>query len=48
MFLQIKIKVELDKSVAVEKMTLDEAKALIDAKTPKKKAVKKKATTKKK
>lgn len=43
-----KIKVELDKSVAVEKMTLDEAKALIDAKTPKKKAVKKKATTKKK
>ncbi|CAH8282641.1 DNA topoisomerase-1 [Mariniflexile fucanivorans] len=42
-----KIKVELDKSVDVSKMTLEEAKALIEAKSPKKKAVKKKAVKKK-
>jgi DNA topoisomerase-1 len=43
-----KIKVELDKSVDVSKMTLEEAKALIEAKAPKKKTVKKKTATKKK
>ncbi|MGK0254521.1 MAG: DNA topoisomerase-1, partial [Mariniflexile sp.] len=44
-----KIKVELDKSMDVSKMTLEEAKALIEAKSPKKKApVKKKAAVKKK
>ena len=44
-----KIKVELPKTVDVSDMTLDEAKALIEAKTPKKKkAAKKKTTTKKK
>lgn len=44
-----KIKVELPKTVDVSDMTLDEAKALIEAKTPKKKkATKKKATAKKK
>jgi DNA topoisomerase-1 len=42
-----KIKVELDKSIDVSKMTLDEAKALIEAKSPKKKAVKKKVVKKK-
>ncbi|MCR8668900.1 type I DNA topoisomerase [Aestuariibaculum sp. M13] len=41
-----KIKVELDKTVDAAKMTLEEAKALIEAKTPKKKTAKK-ATTKK-
>ncbi len=43
-----KIKVELAKTIDVSDMTLDEAKALIEAKTPKKKARKKKTTTKKK
>ena len=44
-----KIKVELPKTVDVSDMTLEEAKALIEAKTPKKKrATKKKATAKKK
>ena len=43
-----KIKVELPKTVDVSKMTLDEAKAIIEAKTPKKKTAKKKTTTKKK
>ncbi|PIA81095.1 DNA topoisomerase I [Gaetbulibacter sp. 4G1] len=45
-----KIKVELAKTIDVSDMTLDEAKALIEAKTPKKKkkATKKKATAKKK
>ncbi|GAA4298157.1 type I DNA topoisomerase [Aestuariibaculum suncheonense] len=46
-----KVKVELDKTVDAAKMTLEEAKALIEAKTPKKaakKTVKKKTTTKKK
>lgn len=47
-----KTKVELDKSVDVSKMTLEEAIALIDSKAPKKKttkkATKKKATPKKK
>ena len=42
-----KIKVELPKTVDVSDMTLDEAKALIEAKTPKKKAAKKKVTKKK-
>ena len=42
-----KIKVEFDKSVDVSKMTLEEAKALIEAKSPKKKAVKKKVVKKK-
>ena len=42
-----KIKVELDKSVDVSEMTLEEAQALIEAKTPKKKATAKKATKKK-
>ena len=43
-----KIKVELPKTVDVSEMTLDEAKALIEAKAPKKKAVKKKTSAKKK
>ncbi|PNW29889.1 type I DNA topoisomerase [Formosa algae] len=44
-----KIKVELDKTVDATKLTLDKAKALIEAKTPKRKApAKKKAATKKK
>ncbi|SFZ91021.1 DNA topoisomerase-1 [Flaviramulus basaltis] len=43
-----KIKVELPKTVDVSKMTLDEAKAIIEAKTPKKRATKKKAAPKKK
>ncbi|WP_282136543.1 type I DNA topoisomerase [Seonamhaeicola maritimus] len=43
-----KIKVELAKTVDVSKMTLEEAQALIEAKTPKKKTTRKKATTKKK
>lgn len=42
-----KIKVELPKTVDVTEMTLDEAKAIIEAKTPKKKAPKKKVTKKK-
>ncbi len=42
-----KIKVELPKTVDVSDMTLDEAKALIESKTPKKKTTKKKATAKK-
>lgn len=42
-----KIKVELAKTIDVSDMTLDEAKALIEAKTPKKKAAKKKPATKK-
>ena len=42
-----KIKVELAKTIDVSDMTLEEAKALIEAKTPKKKASKKKATKKK-
>ncbi|PWK21080.1 type I DNA topoisomerase [Xanthomarina spongicola] len=43
-----KIKVELPKTVDVSEMTLEEAKALIEAKAPKKKTAKKKTTTKKK
>ncbi|NNC49691.1 MAG: type I DNA topoisomerase [Flaviramulus sp.] len=43
-----KIKVELPKTVDVSEMTLDEAKAIIESKTPKKKATKKKSATKKK
>ncbi len=44
-----KIKVELAKTIDVSDMTLDEAKALIEAKSPKKKkATKKKTTAKKK
>ncbi|WP_445737024.1 type I DNA topoisomerase [Mariniflexile sp.] len=43
-----KTKVELDKSIDVSKMTLEEAKALIEAKAPKKKTTKKKAPSKKK
>ncbi|WP_298237875.1 type I DNA topoisomerase [uncultured Algibacter sp.] len=43
-----KIKVELAKTVDVSKMTLDEAKAIIEAKTPKKKATKRKPVAKKK
>ena len=42
-----KVKVELAKTVDVSEMTLDEAKALIEAKAPKKKATKKKATKRK-
>ncbi|WP_341215238.1 type I DNA topoisomerase [uncultured Wocania sp.] len=42
-----KIKVELAKTVDVTDMTLEEAKALIEAKAPKKKAAKKKPTKKK-
>lgn len=43
-----KTKIELDKSVDVSKMTLEKAQDLIEQKTPKKKAVKKKTATKKK
>jgi DNA topoisomerase-1 len=43
-----KIKVELPKTVDVSEMTLEEAKALIEEKSPKKKAAKKKVTAKKK
>ena len=43
-----KVKVELAKTVDVSEMTLDEAKAIIEANTPKKKAAKKKPTAKKK
>ncbi len=43
-----KIKVELDKSVDASKLTLEEAKAFIESKTPKKKAIKKRTTSKKK
>ncbi|GAA3648037.1 type I DNA topoisomerase [Flavivirga jejuensis] len=42
-----KIKVELAKTVDVSEMTLEEAKAIIEANTPKKKATKKKTTKKK-
>ena len=43
-----KVKVELAKTVDVSEMTLDEAKAIIEANAPKKKAAKKKAPAKKK
>ena len=43
-----KIKVELAKTVDVSEMTLDEAKAIIEAKTPKKKTTRKKTASKKK
>lgn len=43
-----KVKVELAKTVDVSEMTLDEAKAIIEANAPKKKAAKKKPTAKKK
>ncbi len=43
-----KIKVELAKTVDVSEMTLDEAKAIIEANAPKKKATRKKAPAKKK
>ena len=43
-----KVKVELAKTVDVSEMSLDEAKAIIEANTPKKKAAKKKPTAKKK
>lgn len=42
-----KTKVELSKDAKVEKMTLEEAQALIDKKSPKKKVAKKKSTKKK-
>ncbi len=42
-----KVKIELDKSVEVLKMSLDEAKELIDSKSPKKKTASKKTTSKK-
>ncbi|MFL1012076.1 type I DNA topoisomerase [Flavisericum labens] len=42
-----KVKVELAKTVEVKDMTLDEAKAIIEAKAPKKKASKRKTTKKK-
>lgn len=42
-----KTKVELSKDTKVEKMTLEEAQALIDKKSPKKKVAKKKSTKKK-
>ncbi len=43
-----KIKVELPKTTKVEKITLEEAQALIEKKAPKKKTTKKKTTAKKK
>ncbi len=43
-----KVKIELAKTVDVSEMTLDEAKAIIEANAPKKKLAKKKTTTKKK
>ncbi|MDO5968291.1 type I DNA topoisomerase [Flavivirga aquimarina] len=43
-----KVKVEIAKTVDVSEMTLDEAKAIIEANAPKKKATKKKAPAKKK
>lgn len=43
-----KIKIELDKSFDVSKLTLDKAKELIESKTPKKKTATKKSTAKKK
>ncbi|TGV02501.1 type I DNA topoisomerase [Flavivirga rizhaonensis] len=43
-----KVKVELAKTVDVSEMTLEEAKAIIEANTPKKKATKKKTPAKKK
>lgn len=42
-----KVKIELPKTVDVSDMTLEEAKALIESKAPKKKTTKKKATAKK-
>ena len=42
-----KIKIELAKTVDVSKMTLEEAKAMVEAKAPKKKAAKKKPAAKK-
>ncbi|APY10299.1 DNA topoisomerase I [Seonamhaeicola sp. S2-3] len=46
--IQGKIKVELAKTVDVSKMTLEEAKAIIEANAPKKKTTRKRKTTKKK
>lgn len=46
--IQGKVKVELAKTVDVSEMTLDEAKAIIEANAPKKKTTRKKAATKKK
>jgi DNA topoisomerase-1 len=43
-----KVKVELPKSTKADKMTLEEAQALIEKKTPKKKTAKKKTSSKKK
>ena len=43
-----KIKIELDKSFDVSKLTFDKAKELIESKTPKKKTATKKSTAKKK
>jgi len=43
-----KIKVELPKTTEIEKLTKEQAVAIIEAKTPKKKAAKKKTTAKKK
>ena len=43
-----KTKIELPKSTKADKITLEEAKALIEKKTPKKKTAKKKTTSKKK
>jgi len=43
-----KVKVELAKTVDVSEMTLDEAKAIIEANTPKRKTAKKKTAAKKK
>ncbi|PWI29360.1 type I DNA topoisomerase [Flavobacteriaceae bacterium LYZ1037] len=45
--IQGKTKIELPKTVDVSKMTLEEVKAIIEEKAPKKKATKKKATKKK-
>ena len=42
-----KIKIELPKTTAIEKLTKDEAVKMIEAKTPKKKATKRKTSTKK-
>ncbi|TYA74893.1 type I DNA topoisomerase [Seonamhaeicola marinus] len=46
--IQGKVKVELAKTVDVSEMTLEEAKAIIEANAPKKKTTRKKAATKKK
>ena len=45
--LQGKVKIEMPKTTDVEKLTLEEVKAIIEKKAPKKKTVKKKATKKK-